>query len=221
MAVSLSHIGEALIARIANRVPQRFLELCQLTGEADAEFVNSGEQIAHRELPLLPYGGIGFDGASRVDLVIRLSRDRAVPFEIKLGATRLGKLRVDGEWLCGCDFSHGKKRFRGNMMSILERKFPEGVPRDDLRVKLSDEVPLTLSHSWMVVAKAIALKNWGAPARPAFSEHVRFVSFESIVDCYGGKAEFNELVREMLAFDYYDAWVKGLNVELPVEQSST
>jgi hypothetical protein len=208
MAVSLTHFGEALIARMANELRGRFIELCKLGDDADAAFVNGAQTIAHCEVPLLPYRNVAFDGASRVDLVVRVATDRGIPFEVKLGATRLSKSRIDQEWLCGCEFSHRRKRFSGNVMSILERKFPQEVPLEDLRVKLNKDVSLKLTNTWFVIARHAVLKSWAAQARPAFSDRVRLLSFESIVDCYGGKDKFNALVREMLSFDYYDQWIK-------------
>src|SRR5437764_1037978 len=117
MAVSLTHFGEALVARMANELRGKFLDLCRLRNDADGAFVSGDRAIAHRELQFRPYGGIGFDGASRVDLAVQLSDERAIAFEVKLGTTRLSKARIDEDWLCGCDFSHGGKRFSGNMMS--------------------------------------------------------------------------------------------------------
>ena len=208
MAVSLTHFGEALIARMANELRGRFIDLCKLGDQADAAFVNGAEPIAHCEVPLLPYCDIAFDGASRIDLVLRVAPDRAIPFEVKLGATRMSKSRIDEEWLCGCEFSHGGKRFSGNVMSILERKFPQGVPLEDLRVKLKKDVSLKLTDTWFVIVRRAVLETWVEPARPAFSDKVRPLDFESIVKCYGGKDKFNALVREMLSFDYYDQWIK-------------
>jgi hypothetical protein len=208
MAVSLTHFGEALIARMANGLRDTFLHLCKLREEADPAFLTTSEPIAHRDLALLPYGGIRFDGASRVDLAIRIARDRAVPFEVKLGTTRLSKSRIDDEWLCGCGFSHGHTRFRGNMMSILERKFPRSTAAGELQVALPPNATLNLTRHWVLIAKEAVLNTWIAQNRPAFSDHVRLLSFESIVDCYGGRDKFNALVREMLSFDYYDEWIR-------------
>jgi hypothetical protein len=207
MAVSISHFGEALITRMANDLRGKFLDLCQLRGEADPEFISGTEPLAHQELQLLPYAGIAFDGASRVDLVVRLAMDRAAPFEVKLGTTRLTRSRIDEEWLCGCGFSHGRTRFRGNMMSILDRRFPPGVPLDDLRVKLGKDQSLKLTPTWFVIVKDCVLKTWNGENRPAFSDRVKLVSMESIVECYGGKSRFNSLVREVLAIDYYEEWI--------------
>ena len=209
MAVSLSHFGETLVARMVSELRGDFLDLCKLNGSADKGFLANGHEIAFRERPLLPYGGIGFDGASRVDLVVRLSKDEGTPFEIKLGATRLSKTRIDEEWLSGCDFSHGGKRFRGNMMSILERKFPKGVLLDDLRIEIAEKAPLKLTPTWFVIAKNSVLRSWRGKDRPAFSNRVRLLPFEDIVDRYGGKKRFNKVVEELLSFDYYDQWVKG------------
>ena len=52
--------------------------------------------------------------------------------------------------------------------------------------------------------------SWRGKNRPAFSDRVRLLSFEDIVKRYGGKKRFNELVRELLSFDYYEKWVSGM-----------
>ncbi len=123
-AISLSHFGETLVTRMVSDLRGDFLDLCRLNASADNGFLASGHEIAFREHPLMPIGGILFDGASRVDLVVRLSKDEGTPFEIKLGTTRLSKTRIDEEWLRNCGFSHDRKRFRGNMMSILSANSP-------------------------------------------------------------------------------------------------
>ena len=174
----------------------------------DEEFIASGREIAFPECPLMPYSGIGFDGASRVDLVVQLAPDEGTAFEIKLGATRLSKTRIDAEWLQPCGRSHGSKRFTGNLMSILERKFGEDVSVDDLRVKNPGNAILKLAPTWIVIAKKAVLQSWRGDNRPAFSNRVCLLVFEDIVDRYGGKEKFNKLVRELLSFDYDDRWVR-------------
>jgi hypothetical protein len=93
------------------------------------------------------------------------------------------------------------------MMSILERKFPEGLALDDLRVKIRSETPLKLTPEWFIIAKRSVIKTWHGQDRPAFSDRVRLLSFEDIVERYGGKDKFNALVGNLLSFDYYNQWV--------------
>jgi hypothetical protein len=209
MPISLNDFGERLIARMVNELRGDFIDLCELRNFEDQAFLAGAKPIAFTEQKLEPYGGKIFDGASRVDLVVRTSAQDGTPFEVKLGTTRLTKSRIDNEWLSGCGFSHHGERLCGNMMSILERKFPDELSSADLQVKPPDTLPLRLTRTWFLIARDTVLKKWQGTGRPAFSNRVRFLSFESIVDRFGGKEKFNGLVRNMLEFDYYDQWMKG------------
>ncbi len=208
MAVSLTHLGEALVARMANALRADFLDLCGLLGGADLDVAAGAGPIAHVEVPLLPYSGKGFDGLSRVDLVVLLDRELGVPFEIKLGNTGLNKSRV-ARWLDRCELSHGDTRIKGNMMSILERNFPDGLPRDDLKVRLEPDRYVKLTEKWFVIASKNVLDGWSGTARPAFSSRARLLDFESVVDRFGGKERFNDMVQDLLSFDYYDEWINA------------
>lgn len=204
----MTHIGEAVLSRMINSLRWDFIELCGLSRLADREYVcDHPGTIVHSNANLLPYGGIAFDGASCVDLVVQVREDLGVPFELKLGETRLGKSRIDEEWLSGCALSHQGKRFKGNMMSILERKFPSTLLSDVLKARLPDGA-LPLTNEWIIIARSKVLATWIPPGRPSFSDKVQFLSFEKVVDRFGGKPAFNGMVRELLNIDFYTAWVK-------------
>lgn len=207
MAVSLTHLGEALVARMANTLRADFLDLCGLLDRA--YFDGDIEPIAHAEVPLSPYSSRSFDGAHKVDLVVLLGRDLGVPFEVKLGGTRMTRRRVDEEWLDRCSLSHGGRRIRGNMMSILERKFPNELPQDDLKARLKPDRYVELTEEWFVIARRNVLEGWNGASCPSFSPRARLLDFESVVDRFGGREPFNDMVHDLLNFDYYDAWVAG------------
>ena len=207
MTVSLTHLGEVAITGMANEMGDRFLDLCGLADYADLASVSGGQQLAYAEVRLLPYAGIAFDGAHRIDMVCTLSGNRGAAFEIKLSETRLTKWRIDEEWLSGCALSHRGKRFKGNMMSILERTFPESVPQDDLRAEHVAGETVSLLTEWYVITRLSVLESWEGPGRPGFSHHVHFLHFERIVQEYGGKVRFNSLISELLTFDFYDVWL--------------
>ena len=208
--MSLTHLGEALVVRMANTLRADFLDLCELRDRADLAYVDGGiEPIAHGEVPLSPYSGRSFDGAHKVDLVVLLNRDLGVPFEVKLGDTRMTKSRVDEEWLDGCGLSHGGRRIRGNMMSILERKLPNELPQDDLKVRLEPDRYVKLTEEWFVIGRSNVLEGWNGAARPSFSPRAQLLDFESIIEHFGGKERFNDAVRDLLCFDYYDTWIAG------------
>lgn len=212
--MSLTHMGEALVARMANTLRADFLDLCGLLDHVDRTYVDDGiEPIAHVEVPLSPYSGRSFDGAHKVDLVVLLNRDLGVPFEVKLGGTRMTRHRVDEEWLDGCSLSHGGRRLRGNMMSILERKLPNELLRDglkdDLKVRLEPDRCVKLTEEWFVIARRNVLEGWNGAACPSFSPRARLLDFETVVDRFGGREPFNDAVHDLLCFDYYDTWIAG------------
>lgn len=212
MLITLTHVAEKVFAAMVNKQRDAFLSLCGLTEEADADFVHAVDELAVCEVPFERFGGRTFDGASRVDVVVRLARDRAVPFELKLGRTRLNKARINDEWLAHCRPSHDDRRWKGNMMAILDRRFSESV-HDDLMVKsVPDDLMvkiegarITLTRNWFVITRRQTLKAWQT-SQPGFAEHVRFQAFEDVVDRCGGQNAFNPMIREMLDFDFYSKW---------------
>ena len=117
MSISLTHLAESLFVRIVNAEPRKFLDLAGLGG---APLPRDGQQIATADVPLARYGGRSFDGASRIDAIVRLGSNQAAAFERKLGTTRLTRVRVNEEWLPHCRASHGEKRWSGNIIAILE-----------------------------------------------------------------------------------------------------
>lgn len=203
MPIALTHFAEKVFAAMVNKHRDAFLSLCGLTDEADADFVHAVPELAACEVRFEKFGGRAFDGASRVDVVVRLGRDRAVPFELKLGSTRLNKARINGEWLAPSQPSHDDQRWKGNMMAILDRRFSEPVP-DELIVKVEGE-RLTLTRTWFVITRRQTLKAWKT-SPPGLAEHVRFRAFEDVVQSFGGQNAFNRMVREMLDFDFYSKW---------------
>jgi hypothetical protein len=121
MPVSLSHLGEQVVAEMASRRPQEILDALSLRSPVDRSFVATLDRFALSEQRLAPHGHFLFDGTSRVDVVFHVSRCLAVAAEVKLGSTRLSKTRIDSEFLRNCRPSHHGKRLAGNMMSILDR----------------------------------------------------------------------------------------------------
>lgn len=215
MAVFLPYLGEELIARMANQMRLRFLEVCGLAHACDRDFVlSTGVPIAYTEVKLRPYAGKRFDGASRVDVVVLLTPSLGVPFEVKLGTTRLIKSRISGEWLSGCGLSHEGTRYTGNMMSVLEHNFQDHVDAGPLHADIGGR-SVELTEYWFIVARRRVLDSWKGERRPSFSHNVRLCSFEEIVTELGGHEPFNHMVKDMLDFDYYSGWVLGDDDEEP------
>jgi hypothetical protein len=92
------------------------------------------------------------------------------------------------------------------MMAILDRRFGELASKDGLSVEFPDHV-VPLACDWFIVTRETGLNKWVGDARPAFSENTKCVAIGTLVEAFGGKTEFNNLVAELLAIDYFDAWV--------------
>ena len=203
MPLSLTHLAESLFVEMANQKRSAFLSVCGLTEFADLDYVARVPEFAFCEGRLARFGDRIFDGASRVDVVVRLRAGTAAAFELKLGTTGLAKTNVE-KWLKHCAVSHGGRRWKGSMMAILDRRFPKPVPQN-LFVKTTDDQVL-LERDWFVVARQRTLNSW-KNSPPNFGDHARQVSFESVVHELGGKSAFNALVRKQLEIDFYDAWI--------------
>jgi hypothetical protein len=206
MPVPLTHLSEAIFVAMVNQKRDAFLGVAGLSG-VDPGFFAAAECVAFREASLQPYGGRAFDGASRVDVIVSIAPRLATAFELKLGTTRLSKSRIDGEWLSNCTPSHADKRWSGNMMAILDRRFPGPAPEEPLIASVEKIGALTLTKTWFVVAKRDVINAWRTRP-PKFSKRVKLLAFEDVVDAFGGKEPFNSLVLGMLMnVDFYDRWI--------------
>ncbi len=207
MPISLPHLGEAIVAAMANRKRHGVIDALELSEVADPDFVTELDQFAFAECRLSPHGDYTFDGASRVDVTLWLRPDCAVACELKLGTSRLTKTRIDDEFLVDCRPSHGGQRLAGNMMAILDRRFGSHAPTQGLAVQIAQR-SVPLADDWYVIVQPSVLKRWTVEAAPAFSNRTRCVSINAIVDAFGGKEPFNELVGELLDVDFYDTWIE-------------
>ena len=208
MVISLSHIGEAIFAKIAKQKPVEFLRWCELEEVADLDSGHRHGLFVEPEASLCPFAGCGFDGASKVDVAVQVREDLAVAFELKLGETRLSAGRVNNEWLKPCERSrHGDGRWKGSMMAILDRNFPRVQPEEELRVELRKE-PIALHEDWFVVVRRRVKETWVTDC-PQF-RRAKVLAFEGLVDAFGGREPFNDLVRDLVACnDYYAEWKLG------------
>jgi hypothetical protein len=206
MPISLSHLGEVIVAEMAERKRAATLDALGLTELADLNHVRALDRFAFYECRLARHHGYIFDGASRIDVVLWVRPDLAVALELKLGATRLTKSRIDGEFLLDCRTSHKDKRIAGNMMAILDRRFATIAPVDGLSVELDGSV-VQLSRNWFVVTRQSVLNGWAGDSRPNFSRNTTCVTIDKLAAAFGGQQPFNALVRELLDIDYFDAWV--------------
>ncbi|MCC9603742.1 hypothetical protein LOC67_24595 [Stieleria sp. JC731] len=206
MPVSLSHLAEVIVSEMADRQRMATIEALGLTAIADLDHVESVKTFAYHECKLARHHGYIFDGANRVDVVLWIHPTIAVALELKLGATRLTKTRIDNEFLLDCRTSHKGTRIAGNMMAILDRRFGGIAPEEGLNVEIGDG-NIELSREWFVVTRQSILNKWIGDARPDFSPNTSCVTIGALVTAFGGKQRFNDLVGELLAIDYFDEWV--------------
>jgi hypothetical protein len=198
MPIELTHFGEALAQTLIERRPRKFFELCGLNHTEIA-----GGRV-YREATLKSYNGRRFDGASRVDLIVPLSDQEAIPIEVKLGVTRLSKRRVDTEWLAGCRTTHGDTAWAGNMLSILDQLVPTNMQQERLIAQV-DGNTFRLTHTWFVLVRRQIANTWENDP-PSFSR-AGIIAFDELVTSFRPQ-EFDAIVKELLSFPYYDTWFK-------------
>ena len=92
-------------------------------------------------------------------------------------------------------------------MAILDRRFGSHAPTAGLAVQI-EEHSVPLLDEWFVIVQPSVLRCWTGDAAPDFSDRTRLVSINTIIGAYGGKKPFNDLVEELLQFDFYDAWIE-------------
>lgn len=206
MPISLSHLGEVVVAEMADRKRCETVDALGLTEMADLNHICSIKRFAHHESRLARHQKYIFDGASRVDVVLWIQKNLAVALELKLGETRLTKTRVDGEFLTVCRPSHNDSRLAGNMIAILDRRFGDLAPKDGLSVQFGDTV-VSLARDWFIVTRQSVLDRWIGDDRPEFSPNTKCIAIGTLVHAFGGKSSFNALVAELLDIDYFDSWV--------------
>lgn len=202
-ALSLSHVGEEIFAELINRRPESFIHVCGLVREADLDFMRKVRRVALCEVPFAKVDGKSFDGACRVDVVVRLRPDVAFPIELKLGHTRLSKQRFDREWLHSCEPSHGGRRWRGSVMAALDRRFSTPTTQE-LAVSVNQSLR-TLTENWLLVVRRAVLDGWRE--NPPGLQRGMVKSFEELVEALGGRTALNSVVRDVLGDrDFFADW---------------
>ncbi len=206
MPISLSHLGEVIVAEMAQRKRCETLDALGLTDLVDLDHVRSVDRFAHFGCRLDRHNNYVFDGASRVDVVLWIQQNLAVGLELKLGETRLTKTRINREFLVDCKLSHNDSRIAGPMIAILDRRFGTFAPKEGLSVCLDNTV-VPLARDWFIITQRTVLDRWVDDARPDFSVNTKCVAIGTLVEAFGGRCPFNELVAELLQFDYFDSWM--------------
>lgn len=197
--ISLSHIGEILISKL--------LEEPKVISDLGSEIpFNPNNLIVVPEIRLDKSGDYIFDGVHKVDVsVLNTETMTCFPIEAKLGFDRLAKTSFETRFLEPCKTSHNNSRISGSMISILERKLPKCISNEDLYITHNGQ-QYKLTKKWGLICRDKVIHNWKSNGYPELSDNCSIISFEKLVTSYGGKDKFNELVKELISFDYYDNW---------------
>ena len=202
--IQLTHIAEFIVAEMYNRSPA----VRQLFAEQLLRLNSVPESTT--AIPNLQLGSCGsyqFDGAHKIDIaILDRTTSSCIPCEAKLGNDRLGKSEFEKRFLKPCSTSHGNRRINGSMIAILDGKLPDQCSNSSILVSHEGNeyqvVPI-----WVLIVRERILNSWAKNGMPALSSSCIRVSFEAIVDSFGGRVPFNSLVTELVHFDYYEKWI--------------
>ena len=199
-----THIAEFIVAEMYNRSTSvRHLFAEQLAG-----LISLPESsTAVPNLQLATCGPYQFDGAHKIDIaILDTTTFSCIPCEAKLGNDRLRKSEFEKRFLGPCGTSHRNTQITGNMIAILDRTLPDHCLNSSI-VACRDGKEYQVTHFWVLVMREVILDSWRKFGAPKFSSACIPVSFEAIVESFGGKLPFNLLVSELVNFDYYEKWM--------------
>lgn len=199
-----THIAEFLIAEIYNRSP----EVRAVFAEQLSSSMSPPEgPTAVPNLQLTTCGPFRFDGAHKIDIaILDKATSFCIPCEAKLGNDRLGKTEFENRFLELCRTSHNNTRITGSMIGILERKLPNPCLNSPVLV-CHEGKDYQVTLPWVLIVRKAILDSWKNFGVPSLSYTGIPVSFEAIVESFGGKTPFNSLVGELVSFDYYETWI--------------
>lgn len=206
MNMTFSHIGEAVVAQMANANPRLFIEALGLSNkEVDWRHIHSAKPFAYANCKLPPLGDLAFDGQHQVDVALWVKPKSAIALELKLGVTRVDRNSFKERFLTPCGRSHGGLRIKGSMIAILERRFERLSVDEDLCVNLTDKKTVKLASTWGLLMQQSVIDNWQDGLK-TLSGHAVLRSVQELVHDCGGKRKFNSLVKKVVNFDYFDEW---------------
>jgi|TARA_Y100001951_G_scaffold98490_1_gene99376 hypothetical protein len=198
--IQLSHIGEGLLAKMLEESKKVQKTVC-------GDYVSfKGHSSFIPELRLNKCGNYGFDGVHKIDVAV-LNHETGIcyPIEAKLGFDRLGKNEFEKRFLSKCGTSHRNTRIKGSMISILERKLPSETTSKELTVSW-DGREFMVSHSWALITRKAIIDRRKISGPPRLSKNCQVFEFESLVENYGSKFDFNALIGRLISIDYYTEW---------------
>ncbi len=195
MSVQLTHIGESIVSEIINEMRWAFIDRCGLTEKADRDFVEFASSIAFQEVKICTMNGLEFDGGSRVDVVVLVNENLGVPFELKLGTTGVTKNNLI-KWMSKPTQSrHKNPRFNGSMMGILAENHERALFKSDLTAQIANFGHINLCKEWFVISRHKTILGWEEDSPRLISFGCKPISIQDLVEWYGDKDKFNELVH--------------------------
>lgn len=213
MPIKLSHIGEDLIAEMLDSLAKR-QELsrvtCVISGQSltdDIRDGNLGDTIGFRPddaTLTVQNGGLAYacDGEQTVD-VLCTGGHRAIAFEAKLGETRMGSSVFRKRFCVRCEKSHSDSRIRGSMIAVLERSLPfDGTLNLVANVK---DAHWTLATPWWLVVRQNIVDKW-QKAKDIPVPSARILVFDTLVQTYGSRQQFDHLVQRVIGSDFAGRW---------------
>ena len=199
-----TNMAEDLIASMYNRSQ----EVRALFAEHLSSLVSHPEgPTAVPNLQLATCSCFRFDGAHKIDIaILNEAALSCIPCEAKLGYDRLGKKEFEKRFLGSCLTSHENTRITGSMIAILERKLPSPCLISPVLVSHEGR-DFQLTLPWILIVRKAIHDSWTKYGVPSLSSACIHISFEAIVEAFGGKTPFNSLVGELVSFDYYETWM--------------
>lgn len=194
-SLKLEHVGEDLVSSMLrnSEVVQRHVLGRVLTDNCSVVC----------ELPLKNWCGRIFDGAHRVDVAI-VDESTCFAIELKLGLSRMSTSAFSSRFLTQVSTSHGDKRMKGGMISILDRRW-ERRENDEIVAKHYPE-NVKLKRSWALVVRKEIADKWANSSKPNLSSNCRVIILEDLIDMYGTPDDFNKLVSNLVDGDYFGEW---------------
>ena len=219
MPIELSHIGEDLIAEMLRSIAQRqelSRVVCAVSGRSLADDIRDGslgQQLSFRAEDatlIVQYDGDRYacDGEQKVD-VLCAGEGHAIALEAKLGETRLAP-NVFRQQFCGCcvQSKHSNPRLSGSMIAILERSLPfAGAPSLTAEV---EGTQWTLAQPWWLVVRKSVLNRW-QKANDIPVKSARILVFDALVQVYGSRQQFDQMVQRAVGADFAERWGIDLN----------
>ncbi len=202
--IKLTHIAEYVIAEMYNRSPEVRVLFNEQLNRLISIPVGS---TAVANLQLCNCGRFRFDGAHKIDIaILDKTGSSCIPCEAKLGNVRLGKTQFEKRFLEPCQTSHKDTRIAGSMIAIFERKLPSQCLASSIMVSHEGK-DYQMTLPWALILREAIHRSWTKSGVPSLSSRCINISFESLVEAFGGKTPFNSLVSELVRFDYYDTWM--------------